>query len=165
LLVPATVAAIFAAIVIHRVNANALSVTAGAVVLLTVGALALGKRAPSLTGLGGAVLAGSVSGAMNVVAGIGGPTVASYASNADWPAERLRPTLASYFLGLNAVSVAARGAPSLSRGLLFTFAIALVIGYVLGAVLRGRVNTRHLQYATLALAATGALAAIVKGFV
>jgi len=89
--------------------------------------------------------------------------VASYATNAQWPPDRLRPTLATYFLGLNAVSVAARGAPDISSGLLAGCAVALVVGYAAGVVLRGRIDSRHLQLGTLLLAGCGAIAAIVKG--
>jgi uncharacterized membrane protein YfcA len=163
LLVPAAVAAPLAAVAIHYANEDVLSIVAGVLVLATVIALVLGARAPSLSGPLGAIVAGSASGAMNVVAGIGGPTVASYASNAQWPPDRLRPTLATYFLGLNMVSVAARGAPDISSGLLIGCAVALVVGYTAGVVLRGRIDVRHLQLATLLLAGCGAVAAIVTG--
>jgi uncharacterized membrane protein YfcA len=163
LLAPATATAAVAAVAVHRANPDVLSVIAGTLVLAAVAALALGKRAPALSGTGGAVLAGAMSGAMNVVAGIGGPTVASYASNADWPAERLRPTLASYFLGLNAVSVAARGAPRISAGLLIAFAVAMLVGFLAGVVWRSAIDARKLQRITLLLAGAGAVAAIVKG--
>lgn len=163
LLVPAAVAAPLAAVVIRYANEDVLSIVAGVLVLATVVALMVGVRVPALSGPMGAILAGSASGAMNVVAGIGGPTVASYASNAQWPPDRLRPTLATYFLGLNVVSVAARGVPEISAGLLGASSVALVIGYAVGVVLRGRIDVRHLQLGTLLLAGCGAVAAIVAG--
>ena len=163
LLVPAAIAAPLAAVAIRYANEDVLSIIAGVLVLATVVALAVGARAPSLSGPLGAILAGSASGAMNVVAGIGGPTVASYASNAQWPPDRLRPTLATYFFGLNVVSVASRGAPDISSGLLIGCAAALVVGYTCGVVLRGRIDVRHLQLGTLVLAGCGAVAAIVTG--
>jgi uncharacterized protein len=163
LFVPAAIAAPLTAVAIRHADTDVLSIIAGIVVLATVCVLAVGARAPALSGPLGAVVAGSASGAMNVVAGIGGPTVASYATNAQWPPDRLRPTLATYFLGLNAVSVAARGAPDISSGLLAGCAMALVVGYAAGVVLRGRIDARHLQLGTLLLAGCGAIAAIVKG--
>ena len=163
LLVPAAIAAPMATVAIRYANEDALSIIVGVLVLATVVALGVGARAPSLSGPLGAILAGSASGAMNVVAGIGGPTVASYASNAQWPPDRLRPTLATYFLGLNIVSVAARGAPDISSDLVLGWAIALVVGYTVGVVLRGRIDARHLQLGTLLLAGCGAVAAIVTG--
>jgi uncharacterized membrane protein YfcA len=164
LLVPAAIAAPLTAIAIRHTDVDLLSIIAGVVVLATVGALAVGARAPGFSGPFGAVVAGSASGAMNVVAGIGGPTVAGYANNAQWPHDRLRPTLATYFLGLNAISVAVRGAPDISSGLLSGCAVALVVGYAAGVVLRGRIDARHLQFGTLLLAGCGAIAAIIKGF-
>ena len=163
LLIPASIAGLLTAAAIHRADADLLAVISGVVVLATMAALAVGLRAPALSGVLGAFVAGTVSGAGNVVAGIGGPTVASYAANADWPPDRLRPTLALYFLGLNAVSVAARGAPSVSAELVSGCVAALAIGYATGVVLRARIDTRHLQYATLLLAACGAIATVVKG--
>jgi hypothetical protein len=132
-------------------------------VLVTVGALMTGLRAPALSGIGGAIVAGASSGAANVVTGIGAPTVASYASNANWAPDRLRPTLACYFLGLNAVSVAARGVPSLSSSLLLGCGVALVGGYTAGVALRGRINAKHLERSTLVLAGFGGIAAIIDG--
>ena len=163
LLVPAAIAAPLAAVAIRYADEEVLSIIAGVLVLATVLALAVGARAPALSGPLGAIVAGSASGAMNVVAGIGGPMVASYASNAQWPPDRLRPTLAVYFLGINIVSVAARGAPDMSSSLLAGCAAALVVGYATGVVLRGRIDTRHLQLGTLLLAGRGAVAAIVTG--
>jgi uncharacterized membrane protein YfcA len=163
LLVPAAIAAPLTAFVIRDVNADLLSVVAGVVVLVTVGALAVGARAPSLAGPMGAIVAGSTSGAMNVVAGVGGPTVAGYATNGNWPPDRLRPTLATYFLGLNAVTVASRGAPDISSALLIGCAIALMVGYAAGVAMRGHIDVRQLQYGTLLIAGVGAIAAIVTG--
>jgi uncharacterized membrane protein YfcA len=163
LLVPAAIAAPLAALAIRHADTDVLSIIAGVIVLATVLALALGLRAPSLSGVAGAVLAGSTSGAANVIAGIGGPTVASYASNANWPPDRLRPTLALYFFVLNAISVASRGAPSISKSLLIGCAIALLLGYTVGVAVRSRINILHLQLATLCLAGCGAIATIVKG--
>ncbi|MEO5837872.1 MAG: TSUP family transporter [Acidimicrobiales bacterium] len=164
LLVPAAIAAPLTGVAIRYADADLLSIISGVVVLATVVALAVGARAPGFAGPLGAIVAGSASGAMNVVAGIGGPTVAGYANNAQWPPDRLRPTLATYFLGLNAISVAVRGAPDISSGLLIGCAAALVVGYAAGVVLRGRIDARHLQLGTLLLAGCGAIAAIVKGF-
>lgn len=163
LFVPAALAGVLTAALIRRADADLLGVISGLVVLATVGALATGRRAPALSGTRGAIVAGVASGASNVVAGIGGPTVASYAANAQWPPDRLRATLALYFLGLNAVSVAVRGAPRMSSGLVFGCAFALAVGYTTGFVVRAKIAARHLHYGTLLLAAGGAIASIIKG--
>ena len=66
------------------------------------------------------------------------------------------------FLGLNAVSVAARGAPDISSGLLWLCRCAS--DWVCrGSRVTGRIDARHLQGATLLLAGCGAIAAIAKG--
>lgn len=162
-LVPATVVALVTAALVRGADTDALSVAAGVVVLAAVGVLATGWRAPGLTGAAGAAVAGGLSGAMNVVAGIGGPAVAGYTTNADLPPERLRPTLAVYFLGVNAVSVAARGVPGVDRRLLAASVVLLLVGYGVGVAVRSRIDERALRSATLVLAAVGAVAAIARG--
>jgi uncharacterized membrane protein YfcA len=163
LLVPASAAAVATAWAIGGVTTHALSVACGCLVLVAIGSLAAGLRFPRLAGQLGAVVAGLVSGAMNVVGGVAGPAVAGYALNARWSAARMRSTLAGYFLGINAVSVLSRGVPSLP-GQFFVGGLAAVFGgFGLGALFAGRLNEHAVRWGTLLLAAAGAIAAVVQG--
>jgi hypothetical protein len=92
------------------------------------------------------------------VAGIGGPPVAMFAVNAEWPAVRMRPTLQAYFLGLNVVALAALGLPH-ATGAPW---IGLVVGWALGRVALARLPDRASRPLILAIAALGGVLAILR---
>jgi uncharacterized membrane protein YfcA len=164
LLVPATLAALLTAWLIRAADPHVLAVVAGGLVLVTVAVLASGREAQRLAGRLGAVLAGAVSGAMNVAGGVGGPAVAGYALNARWSPAQTRATLGAYFLGINIVSVASRGVPSLSAWFFIGGGFAVLAGFAAGVVLARRLDESAVRSWTLALAGIGAAAAIVQGF-
>jgi uncharacterized protein len=159
LLVPAVAVTPLFAWVVRRIDPDTASVAAGVATLLAAGLLAFGLRASRLRGTGGAVAAGVTSAAMNVVSGIGAPTVAMYAQNAGWPVATTRATLQVYFLSLNVVTLASLGLPRL-RPLLV---VGLAAGFALGALLLRHVSEVAARRATLALAVLGGLTAIVQG--
>jgi hypothetical protein len=163
LLVPASVAAVVTAWVIRGADPHVLAVVAGCLVLVTVAVLASGREAQRLAGRLGAVLAGTVSGAMNVAGGVGGPAVAGYALNARWSAAQTRATLGAYFLGINIVSVASRGVPGLSPWFFAGAAVALLVGFPVGVLLARRLDEAAVRTWTLVLAGVGAAAAMVQG--
>lgn len=160
LLVPAFVAVIPAAFVARRVSQGSLTVTAGVFCLLAVAVLARGSELRRGRGPAGTAAAGLVSGVMNVVAGISGPAVVLFALGARWPAERARPTMQLFFLGLNIVTILSLGWPD-------RFPAGLAVGFaagVLGAARFGRrLSPPSLRTATLAIAAVGGALAIVRG--
>ena len=157
LLVPALAVTPLFAAGVRRVPARSLEIAAGLVTLTAVALLALGLRLQSARGRVGAVAAGVVSAATNVVAGIGGPPVAMWAVNADWPPRQARATLQFYFLCLNAVALVGLGLPS-PAPVLFG---AMAVGWAIGAALDRRVSDRAAVAVTLALAAAGAVVAIL----
>jgi uncharacterized membrane protein YfcA len=160
LLVSALVAIVPSAYVVHRVGAGPLTVAAGLVCLLAVGAVAAGRVPRRGRGRAGAALVGFVSGAMNVIAGISGPPVVLYAVNAEWPLERTRPTMQLFFLGLNILSLAALGVPRrIPAALVVGFAAGWLTAYSLGR----RPSGVTVRRATLILAAAGSAMAIVRG--
>jgi uncharacterized protein len=163
LLVPASLAALATAWVIRGADPHVLAVVAGCLVLVTVVVLASGREAQRLAGRVGAVLAGAISGAMNVAGGVGGPAVAGYALNARWSPAQTRATLGAYFLGINIVSVASRGVPRLSAWFFAGGALALLVGFAAGVLLARRLDEKAVRSWTLVLAGLGAAAAIVQG--
>jgi uncharacterized protein len=163
LLVPASLAALATAWVIRDANPRVLAVAAACLVLLTVVVLASGLAVQRLAGRLGAVLAGAVSGAMNVAGGVGGPAVAGYALNARWSPAQTRATLGAYFLGINIVSVASRGVPELSAWFAVGGAVTVLAGFSAGVLLARRLDQRAVRSWTLVLAGLGAAAAIVQG--
>ncbi|MDQ6650356.1 MAG: TSUP family transporter [Actinomycetota bacterium] len=159
LLVPAAAVLPLAAYAVHRLSGPAATVVAGAATLCAAAALAAGLRLHRARGPAGAVAAGVVSGAMNVVAGIGGPAAALFAANAEWPPATTRATLQAHFLALNVVTLAVLGLPSVSPGLFG----AVLAGFAAGTVLAGRLPEAAARWATLALAAASGVAAVVRG--
>jgi uncharacterized protein len=163
LLVPAALAIAVTALVISHANPRALSIASGVLILIAVAALASGIHFRQFAGRLGAVIAGAVSGAMNVVGGVGGPAVAGYALNAGWSPRQTRSTLALYFLAINIASVASRGVPVLPRWFVIGSIVAVIAGFGLGSVLARLVDARAVRWGTLLLAAAGACGAIAQG--
>ena len=157
--VPAALVTPVVAWAVRRAPADQLAVAAGVVTVVTALALGAGVRVRSASGPAGAVGAGVVSGAMNVVAGIGGPAVALYAVNAGWPVASARPTLQAYFVALNAVGLASLGVPDVT----LAQAAGLVAGWLGGTLAAPRVPDRAAVVATLALAVVGGGVAIGHG--
>jgi uncharacterized membrane protein YfcA len=110
-------------------------------------------------------MAGVVSAVMNVVAAIGGPAIALYAGNADWPASAMRSTAQIYFVGLNVVALVSLGLPHVTGTLLVGCAAALTAGLTLGAAVARRVTEPAARRLTLGLAAVGGLVVLVRSIV
>jgi uncharacterized membrane protein YfcA len=162
LLVPAAlVTPLMAAVVAHAPD-RVLEAAAGGIAVI--GALALGGGLRWHGGRGrlGAVLAGAISGASNVTAGIGGPPVALYAANAGWPAARTRGTLQLFFAGINAAALLSLGLPTVRDNQWLTAAGAMAVGLLLGSVLAPRTPEAVARRITLALAGLGGLAVLVQ---
>ncbi|MDX6198424.1 MAG: uncharacterized protein QOJ79_1575 [Actinomycetota bacterium] len=165
LLVPAAVATPVLARVLRSAPDRLAEGLAGASAVLGAAALATGLRWQAARGRAGAVLAGVVSAAMNVAAAIGGPAIALYAGNADWPATAMRSTAQIYFVGLNVVALASLGFPHVTGGLLAACVTALVGGLLLGGLVAQRVAEPTARRLTLSLAALGGLVVLVRSVV
>jgi uncharacterized membrane protein YfcA len=164
LFIPAAVAIPIVGILIKRLDADALSIINGVAILAATALLATGWRAASLRGRRGAVLAGAVSGGMNVATSVGGPPVAMYAINAEWPTASYRPTVQAYFLAINLMSFAVRGLPHVKQASLFpAFAVAMLIGWIGGVRIARRVDDHVVRNLLLAIAAAGGAVALMRG--
>ena len=151
-----------ATVAAHRVDDRALLVGAGLVTVASALLLGSGRRLP-FTGTSGAVGAGAVSAAMNVVAGLSGPSVAMYGLNAGWTAAEFRPTLQLYFLVLNAVAVLSLGPVRPPGALAGSMALAVVAGFALGARLATRVPAARFRTVVLVVVALGGAVAVGRG--
>jgi uncharacterized membrane protein YfcA len=158
LLVPAAIATPFFAWAFDRIDGRTLAIAAGLLTVASAGALAAGVRIRRAGGRAGAAVTGVVSAAMNVLAGIGGPPIAMFAVNAEWPSASVRPTLQAYFLGLNTIGIAVLGLPSLS----FLPWTALLLGWLVGRVVVRRLPEGVARPLTLALAAVGGIVALAR---
>lgn len=164
LFIPAAIAIPVVGVAISRLPTDALSIINGVAILGATALLATGARAHSLRGRRGAVLAGAVSGGMNVATSVGGPPAAMYALNAGWPPAAFRPTLQAYFLGINILSFAVRGVDDLGEAALIgqMFA-ATALGWLAGQAVARRVDDEVVKRLLLVLAAIGGVVALARG--
>ena len=160
LLVPALAATPLLAWALARVDTETLAVAAGVLTLASAAALFVGLRVAMARGAAGAVVAGFVSAAMNVIAAIGGPAVALYAVNAGWEPARARSTLQFYFFFLGVVGLLSLGLPSPSL-VLAVGMVGLVAGWVAGTALAPRIPDRVVRVAVLGVASAGGVVAIL----
>lgn len=165
LLVPAALATPLWARLLRSAPDRLAAALAGASAVVGAAALAAGLRWRAAGGRVGAVVAGVVSAAMNVAAGIGGPAIAVYAANAGWPAVAMRSTAQVYFLGLNVVAFATLGPPDVGSRLLLGCLAGLVAGLWLGAAVVRRIDEELARRLMLALAAAGGLFVLVRALV
>jgi uncharacterized membrane protein YfcA len=157
LLVPTLLATPPLVVLVARVDTRVLAALAGVAVLAGVGALLAGLRARRLRGTGGAVAAGVMSAALTVVGGVGGPPVAMYVTNAQWPVEQARGSLQAFFVTQSVVTALALGATLPDWRLL----AALALGSVLGIAALPRVPAGAARLATLGVAGLGGLALLL----
>ena len=162
LLVPAVLATPLLARLLRDAPERALQALAGAAILVGSLVLGAGVRWRAAGGRAGAVGAGVVSAAMNVVAGVGGPAVALYAANAGWPAAAMRSTGQAYFLVLNVVALASLGLPAVPGRLVLACLVALAAGLLAGARLADKVPEAGARRVMLVLAGLGGLVVLLS---
>jgi uncharacterized membrane protein YfcA len=152
-------AAPLVALGLRRVGHGEAEVAAAVAILLAVAVVASGRRLPGGGSPAVAVVAGVCSAAMNVVAAVGGPAAAVFATGSGWGVQATRATLQGYFLLLNIVTLATLGLPPLT---LWPAYVGLAVGVAAGALLSGRVPDRAARQATLLLAAGAGLALLAR---
>jgi uncharacterized membrane protein YfcA len=163
MLAPALLTVPLGAVVALRVPTAPLLVIVGTIAVVAVGMAAMSNRFALLPGRGGAVVAGALSGFMNATAGIGGPMLAVHASSARWPRDVFVGTGQLFLLGLNILSLSAKGLPSISPALWIWSLVALAVGALAGNRLSARVPERLGRPLVLGLAGLGSIVAVIRG--
>jgi uncharacterized protein len=146
---------------LRGVDTGPLSVASGVVILVGVGLLALGRSAASLGGRVGAVLAGGVSAAMNLVAGAGGPPVALYAANAGWTVAASRATMLTFFTASNLITIAVLGWDLPGAVPMAAMVVSVLSGTALAAWLSPRMGEGLARTLTLVIAAVGGASLVI----
>jgi hypothetical protein len=157
-LAPAAIVAVPAGLAARRLDPSLLTVLAGLTSLAAVAAVATGRRYRL-----GAVTAGGLAGAGNVLAGVGGPAVAAYALGDGWPPRQVRASLQAVFAALNVVSIAALGPPSVTLVRFSALLGALGAGLLLGDVLGRFASELVVRRGMIAIALVGSMAAVARG--
>lgn len=164
ILAAAAVAVIPGAFLARTLPAPILAIGSGTLIVLALALSVLARRIPRVDAWPGQIVAGGLSGFMNVIAGVGGPAITAYAVASRWDHARFAVTVQFYFVALGLISLFARGAtPSISL-LDWCCAIgALIVGLIGGHFLTRWVPVRAARSVCLALALAGGVGVIVNG--
>jgi uncharacterized membrane protein YfcA len=138
-----------------RLDRSVVGLVMGFMVAASAVALLMGLRMRLLRGGTGAILAGGTSGMMNALCGIGGPTVALYVANADWPRNQVIPTTQLYFLVINGVTVSLLGLPTVSWVATLFLLAMLCCGLVVGIWVRRLLSDEVFRTIIIGLALLG----------
>ena len=153
---PAIAATLLLGPVIGAAGARPVSITVAAVTIVAVAASAWATLPARLSGRAGAVVAGALSGVLNVSSGVSGPPVAVYAAGQPWTPRELVATVQAVFLPINAAAFIVLSAAPVPAGVLAAGAAGTGAGLLAGACLRDRVPAVLVRSAVLAIAVIGA---------
>jgi uncharacterized membrane protein YfcA len=162
LLIPAVAVIPPATLLRARLNSTALSVAAGAAILVSVGLIASGRRARWAGGPAGIVAAGAASGLLNVVVGASGPPIALLVAHRDWAPRESTATVQAYSLPLNLVTLVALGVPAVRPSVLLWSGAGLLAGVGLAWQFVDRVSARTVRMILLLLAAVGGAGLVLR---
>ena len=156
--------------VVANAPANILLVTVGALLLLALSVVTLGRRyVPHVEGVVPAALSGVVGGFMNTLAGVAGPAITVYAEAARWPQRVYAATLQPIFLVSGTLSftvkvfTGAADVTGIETELWVATLVALAVGIALGKRLAPRVPSTTAHKIALGLAFAGGATALVRG--
>lgn len=159
LFVPSAVTQLALFVWIRGIDPTPLTIATGVTVIVSAIVMGSGVRVRALHGPPGLVIAGALSGIMNLVAGLGGPASVLYATNAGWEPQRWRPTINLYFALNNVLALVLLRAVIPRDGWLY---VAATCGSLVGASVATRLPARAVRLGALALAAGGGVLAIAS---
>ncbi len=99
---------------------------------------------------------------MNASAAVGGPPVSPYAVNTGWSVRESQHA-ALYGVFVNALSLAANGAPRLAPSVWASLVAAMAAGAAMGRAPASRVPERHARRLVLLPALAGGMSVLAKG--
>lgn len=140
-----------------------LLITIGCLVVLAIVAMLADERFRVFRGLPGLFGAGFLSGFMNVIAGVGGPTIALYKLSTNWDQREFLATVQVYFMSINVGAVLALGWPQIDQVVWAGALGGLVVGIVLGHLLVKRVPVEVASRLVVLVALGGAVVTLVQG--
>lgn len=164
LAVPALAVIPLGALTVRALPERWLLILVGSMVIVAVGVVVvLGDGRSLFTRVRGALVAGALSGFMNVTAGVGGPMVSAYALSRKWDRQTLVPTAQAYLLIINVAAVLSKGLPEMPAiGWVFSIG-ALLAGALAGEWLDRRIDARTGRRLIIFVALAGGVAAVVRG--
>ncbi|MGX0630726.1 Sulfite exporter TauE/SafE [Corynebacterium afermentans subsp. afermentans] len=158
--------------VVANAPTNVLLVLVGALLLLALSVVTLGKRyVPRVEGAVPAALSGVIGGFMNTLAGVAGPAITVYAEAARWPQRVYAATLQPIFLVAGTLSftvkvvAGAADVAGIEPALWVATLAALAVGIGAGKRLAPRVPSTTAHRIALGLAFAGGATALVRGLI
>lgn len=160
--------AVPAALLVRAIDPGWLEVVVGAAVLVGVVTAVSVPRVPQVRGPVPVVLTGGVGGFLNTTAGVAAPAMIVYALASRWEQRSFAATLQPTFLTMGAVSVITKAALGATGPLPPWWAVAamvltVLVGVRLGGRLLRRLTPAAARRLAVVLAATGAVATLVRG--
>lgn len=156
LAVPALAATFLLGPAIRGSGARSLGVIVAAVTIVAVVASALPASPLRLTGPGGALVAGALSGVLSVSSGVSGPPIAVYTAGQPWQPRELVATVQTVFLPVNLAAFIVLSVAPLDVGVFCASAAGTATGLLAGMLLRDRIPVTLVRWAVLGIAVIGA---------
>lgn len=166
LLGSAAVAVIPGAFLARSLPSHVLAIGAGSLIVIALGLSVFARKIPRVDAWPGQLVAGGLSGFMNVIAGVGGPAMTAYAIASRWEHQRFAISVQFYFAALGSISLLARGIPpALSTFDWIAAVTAMALGLLAGQLLTRWVPVRAARAVCLLLALLGGCTVIIRGVV
>lgn len=164
LLLVASVVGLLPGVWVSRtLSAAWLSIVIGTITVCALASIQFLRRASIFEGRKGVALAGGLSGFMNVTAGVGGPPMVVYANSTGWKYTEYVASVQLFFAGLNVLSLAGRGLPSVPVSAWAVIIATAAGGTLAGNLVGNRINERLAQRLVIIIAFVGSLATIIRG--
>lgn len=164
------VGAVPGAWLITVVSPAVLQIIVGVLILLALGVTTIGKRyVPEATGKAPALVAGTVGGFTNTLAGVAGPVITVYAQASRWDQRTFAATLQPLFIVSGVLSFGIKsfsGAGDIGSepwGIWPAALVAIILGITVGTWIARRTDRATAHRLALFLAAAGALTVLVRG--
>jgi uncharacterized membrane protein YfcA len=164
------VGAVPGAWLITVVSPAVLRIIVGVLILLALAVTTVGRRyVPDATGRAPALVAGTVGGFTNTLAGVAGPVITVYAQASHWDQRTFAATLQPLFIVSGTLSFIIKwlsGAGDIGSepwGIWPAALVAIVLGIAVGTRIARRIDRETAHRLALFLAATGAATVLVRG--
>ncbi|MDQ4213704.1 TSUP family transporter [Microbacterium sp. ASV81] len=155
LLLPAALVVVPTVFVVGAIRGPALTITAGAVMVIATLLVVRGRRLKMIDTPGGVVLVGAVSGVFTVVAAVSGPPVTLLAVQRKWSPDVTRGTMQAFFLPLNLFALLLLGPVDADLSKVWWAVGGCVLGLLAGSLGARRLPAPAVRWAMLTVAAAG----------
>lgn len=163
LLIASVVGVVAGTWVAKSLPSDLLYIAIGCITIIALVATVAAGKARMADGVRGTGAAGAISGFMNVTAGVGGPPIVVYANSVGWKYREYVATVQAFFAGLNVLSLAGRGLPSVSSTGWIVIVASSIVGLLLGNYVGASIDEHAANHVILVVALIGSLATITRG--